>query len=56
MERKIYTRMAAIEDRHWWFVARRRILEDDPMQHFRSVSPVKSRSKREQFVKGQASE
>ena len=27
MDRQIYARMAALEDRHWWFVARRRILE-----------------------------
>ena len=27
MERQVYSRMAAIEDRHWWFVARRRILD-----------------------------
>ncbi|MCG8358503.1 MAG: class I SAM-dependent methyltransferase [Kiloniellales bacterium] len=28
MERQVYERMAAIEDRHWWFVARRRILDE----------------------------
>jgi SAM-dependent methyltransferase len=26
MDRSIYTRMAEVEDQHWWFVARRRIL------------------------------
>jgi SAM-dependent methyltransferase len=26
MERDVYIRMAALEDRHWWFVARREIL------------------------------
>ncbi len=28
MESKVYTRMASIENRHWWFVARRRILAE----------------------------
>lgn len=28
MERHVYARMAAHEDRHWWFVARREILSD----------------------------
>ena len=27
MERQVYGRMASLEDRHWWFVARRRILD-----------------------------
>jgi SAM-dependent methyltransferase len=27
MEREIYTRMAEVEDRHWWFVSRRAIVE-----------------------------
>ncbi len=26
MERRVYARMGEVEDRHWWFVARRRIL------------------------------
>lgn len=26
MDREVYARMGAVEDRHWWFVARRRIL------------------------------
>lgn len=26
MDPQVYSRMAAVEDRHWWFVARRRIL------------------------------
>ena len=26
MDAKFYTQMAALEERHWWFVARRRIL------------------------------
>ncbi len=28
MDRQVYTRMAELEDEHWWFVARRRILTD----------------------------
>ncbi|MGH6946755.1 MAG: class I SAM-dependent methyltransferase [Kiloniellales bacterium] len=28
MDRHVYARMAAVEGRHWWFVARRRILAD----------------------------
>lgn len=28
MERHVYLRMTALEDRHWWFVARRRILTE----------------------------
>ena len=28
MDRQVYARMAALEERHWWFVARRRILAD----------------------------
>ncbi len=28
MERHVYLRMTALEDRHWWFVARRRILAE----------------------------
>lgn len=27
MEPKIYKKMAALEDSHWWFVARRRIID-----------------------------
>lgn len=27
VDARIYTEMAALEDRHWWFVARRRILD-----------------------------
>jgi SAM-dependent methyltransferase len=27
MEQALYSRMAAVEDRHWWFVARRMIIE-----------------------------
>jgi SAM-dependent methyltransferase len=28
MDRQIYARMAELEDRHWWFLARRRILSE----------------------------
>ena len=28
MERRVYGRMAEIEDRHWWFLGRRRILRE----------------------------
>ncbi len=28
MDRQVYARMAALEDRHWWFAARRRILTE----------------------------
>jgi len=28
MERAVYTTMAEVEDEHWWFVARRRILAE----------------------------
>ena len=28
MDRRIYETMRSVEDRHWWFAARRRILED----------------------------
>lgn len=28
MDRQVYARMADLEERHWWFVARRRILAD----------------------------
>ena len=28
MDRQVYARMAELEDRHWWFVARRRILNE----------------------------
>lgn len=27
MDRAVYTRMGEVEDRHWWFVARRRIID-----------------------------
>lgn len=28
MERQVYARMAALEDQHWWFLGRRRILSE----------------------------
>ncbi|MCH9013739.1 MAG: class I SAM-dependent methyltransferase, partial [Proteobacteria bacterium] len=28
MDRQVYARMAELEDRHWWFAARRRILTE----------------------------
>ena len=28
MDRQVYVRMAELEDRHWWFAARRRILTE----------------------------
>ncbi len=30
MDRQVYARMAELEDRHWWFTARRRILTELP--------------------------
>jgi len=27
MDRSIYIKMAEVEDRHWWFVARRQIIQ-----------------------------
>lgn len=33
MDRQVYARMAELEDRHWWFVARRRILSETLRRH-----------------------
>lgn len=33
MDAEVYTRMAAVEDRHWWFVARRWILSEVLRRH-----------------------
>lgn len=38
MDRDVYTRMGALEDRHWWFVARRRILTE-ALERFVDLPP-----------------
>ena len=41
MDRQAYERLAALEDRHWWFVARRQILAD--LLHRHVTLPVDAR-------------
>ena len=39
MDRSVFERMAAFEDDHWWFAARRREIADQTIRSFAGNSP-----------------